>query len=885
MCDASSTSDTLPADYGDDDEEDVLPDSGNDHPDSLPADYGEDEDDVLPENRNDHLPLDPGAGSMNGSRTHKVNRDPRDTRANSDVMSIRSSSGSRSRGHRVRDPLQQSAALTDFRPVSDGRTSSTHPMQKSAVLTDLRPVLTDPRALGVASTSSTHSIQKSVALTDPRALYPASTSSTHHVPPPWSTGRAYAQRVTRNTIAGVPAPFSSAPQTVVFLADTWNHGVGISGTMHPKSTPHSYLLVPHIPRTAGFRDGPYPYAMFNHPMALSYADASCGFICVIADTCNNAIRVLDVRTANVTTVAGGGVAHAGFRDGPASMALFNQPFGCAIDLTSGGTVVYVADTYNHCIRRLCVRSAHVTTLAGAPSALQVGGFNDGDAIHALFSAPTALAVSGDQIFVADSANHRIRLVHMKNGRWEVRTVGGIGVRGRADGDARLATFNYPMGVALDGSGKILYVADSMNYCVRRINLEACSVQTLAWRRYAFKPTSVIVVGEHLYVKDEDTRRYHCLRTDEAMCVPGALQPLLRKGDPPIPTEATHAFCTTCCQLMPYSQFSAQQLKLPLGSRRCATCIQNMAPSAWNSAPSETLQQNIDITSSVANQVVDSSHSSSRSRRSSRRRSRSHRRAHKRSRRSSKKESRQRIRRRKRSRSNTHTSSKRSTMMRNAADANSAHIAPSSLGVVKEQNESQYAKGSTVSGRKNMTKLPHYGSLFKEAEEETQEANARRTEEEEFRALIDEEFKESEQRCRHTTETMPRQEQEYHDAEAEHEAEKTRAKDAVRRACKEEWNEDKVERRTRSARERNLDVIDPQEWTEDEFRSFLEKEFDEEERTRQTAQIPSSSGEHNPMKIVKEEPLWEEDPFHRVKQGCRAKKENANCADSDYLSDF
>ncbi|KAG2993010.1 hypothetical protein PC118_g4231 [Phytophthora cactorum] len=113
----------------------------------------------------------------------------------------------------------------------------------------------------------------------------------------------------------------------------------------------------------------------------------------------------------VTTVAGEGTA--GFLDGPVATAQFNHPRGVAVD--SNG-VVYVADTANHRIRIIDPTTKMVSTLAGDG----IEGFSDGAALSvARFSYPSDVAVletnSGTSVtvFVADTGNHRIRQI--KNG--------------------------------------------------------------------------------------------------------------------------------------------------------------------------------------------------------------------------------------------------------------------------------------------------------------------------------------------------------------------------------------------------------------------------------------------------------------------------------------
>jgi thiol-disulfide isomerase/thioredoxin len=80
----------------------------------------------------------------------------------------------------------------------------------------------------------------------------------------------------------------------------------------------------------------------------------------------------------------------------------------------------------------------------------------------------------DRLFIADSNHNRI-LVTTKSGK--VLDVAGAGAIGAADGVFSSATFNHPQGMALDG--EILYVADTENHLLRRLDLKARTITTIA----------------------------------------------------------------------------------------------------------------------------------------------------------------------------------------------------------------------------------------------------------------------------------------------------------------------------------------------------------------------------------------------------------------------
>jgi DNA-binding beta-propeller fold protein YncE len=96
------------------------------------------------------------------------------------------------------------------------------------------------------------------------------------------------------------------------------------------------------------------------------------------------------------------------------------------------------------------------------------GFSDGIGILAQFNCPCGIKVDPNgNLIVADKDNNRIRLITS----WGmVSTLAGTGEEGFANGDASLAKFNSPVGIALDSVGNVL-VADRYNHQVRVITPE------------------------------------------------------------------------------------------------------------------------------------------------------------------------------------------------------------------------------------------------------------------------------------------------------------------------------------------------------------------------------------------------------------------------------
>ena len=158
--------------------------------------------------------------------------------------------------------------------------------------------------------------------------------------------------------------------------------------------------------------------------------------------------------------------------GPALSARLNLPEGVAID-TAGN--IYLSDTEGHRIRRIAPGSNTISTLAGR------GRGNAGDggpALQASFNSPTRLLLDGSSfLYVVDSGNRRIRRINLTSGI--VEGFAGNGRRGFAGdgGPARDAQFGGFINMAFDP--RYFYIADSANDRVRRIDRQTNIITTFA----------------------------------------------------------------------------------------------------------------------------------------------------------------------------------------------------------------------------------------------------------------------------------------------------------------------------------------------------------------------------------------------------------------------
>jgi hypothetical protein len=180
----------------------------------------------------------------------------------------------------------------------------------------------------------------------------------------------------------------------------------------------------------------------------------------------HSIRKMTVASSSIVLLAGG--TAPGFANG--LNASFDSPSGLA--LSQDGFYLYVADTGNHRIRVVSVSAGSVATLSGSG----LPGFQEGYASGSAFNSPKGLATDGvTNLYVADSLNHRIRIVALADGA--VTTLAGSGVAGTLSTAGTTAQFDTPAAVALDAAASNLYVGGA-SCVVQRIIIKYAAVSTL-----------------------------------------------------------------------------------------------------------------------------------------------------------------------------------------------------------------------------------------------------------------------------------------------------------------------------------------------------------------------------------------------------------------------
>jgi sugar lactone lactonase YvrE len=210
----------------------------------------------------------------------------------------------------------------------------------------------------------------------------------------------------------------------------------------------------------------------------------------IADSNHDRILITDPAGKILQTIGSG---KRGFDDGSLDTATFANPQGIVV----AGSVLYIADTDNHAIRKVDLTAGSVTTIAGdgARSYDRTGG-KKGTAQG--LASPWDLALDGDRLFIANAGTHQIWVHNLKSGVSSVFS--GSGAENIVDGDPEDAQLAQPSGLAIHDGW--LYFADSEVSAVRRARLSDGTVETLIGK-------GLFVFG-HVDGKWADARLQHCL---------------------------------------------------------------------------------------------------------------------------------------------------------------------------------------------------------------------------------------------------------------------------------------------------------------------------------------------------------------------------------------
>jgi thiol-disulfide isomerase/thioredoxin/DNA-binding beta-propeller fold protein YncE len=247
----------------------------------------------------------------------------------------------------------------------------------------------------------------------------------------------------------------------------------------------------------GFKDGDFKDAQFYRPQGVLWIKDKI----YVADTENHALRVIDLSSNEVKTLAGTGEEAWHFLNKDPKETSLNSPW----DLAYYDNRLYIAMAGLHQIWRYDLLLNRLEVFAGNG----YEGLLDGNLHEAEFAQPSGLSINDDKLYVADSETSSIRMIDLNNKY--VKTIIGkdLFIFGYKDGNLSEGLLQHPIG--LDANGDKIYVADTYNHAIRVLDLEKRVINTLIARDNSictdrcelllYEPNDVKYHNNRLYIAD------------------------------------------------------------------------------------------------------------------------------------------------------------------------------------------------------------------------------------------------------------------------------------------------------------------------------------------------------------------------------------------------
>ena len=217
--------------------------------------------------------------------------------------------------------------------------------------------------------------------------------------------------------------------------------------------------------------GPAVKAALNQPYEVRFDKAGNLFF---VDMPNHVVRRVDKKTGIITTVAGTGEPGFSGDDGPATKAQLRQPHSIVFDREGR---LLICDIGNHRVRRVDLKSGQISTYLGTGERKATPP--DAPIAGTPFNGPRAIDVAPDgTLYLVLREGNTVYRIDPKASR--VKHIGGTGEKGLTGdgGPATAAKLNGPKGVSLAKDGG-LYMADTENHAIRRIDLKTGVITTVA----------------------------------------------------------------------------------------------------------------------------------------------------------------------------------------------------------------------------------------------------------------------------------------------------------------------------------------------------------------------------------------------------------------------
>lgn len=254
---------------------------------------------------------------------------------------------------------------------------------------------------------------------------------------------------------------------------------------------------------SGQREGAFNKAEFFRPQGLCFQNG----IIWVADTENHLLRKVNLKKEKVETVAGTGKQGASLNKGNAKEVALSSPW----DVSLADGWLYFANAGTHQIGVLHIDEGTAQPFAGSGNEALI----DGPRFFGAFAQPSGLSVGDNKLFLADSETSAIRSVRLDEFGFIATYIGkGLFDFGDCDGKGKQALLQHPLGVHY--SKDRVYIADSYNHKIKILNLKTQDVTTLKASvdiicddkscTRLWEPAGVLELKNQLYVSDTNNHR-------------------------------------------------------------------------------------------------------------------------------------------------------------------------------------------------------------------------------------------------------------------------------------------------------------------------------------------------------------------------------------------
>lgn len=302
----------------------------------------------------------------------------------------------------------------------------------------------------------------------------------------------------------------------LFIADTGHHRVVVSDL--------DGRLTKVIGTGAeGTADGDFSEAEFSRPQGMALSTD--GNVLYIADRENHTVRAADFRSGRVTTVAGTGKPVSNFSPGVATETAIASPW----DLHREQDLLFIAGAGRHQLWVLNLLNGEIELFAGSGAE----GIDDGDRLSATLSQPSGLAASNGQLYFSDPEASAIRSVSLGvDGQLRTLVGEGLFIWGDSVGTFGETQLQHAVGLELVGDDQ-LYVADTYNHRIKLLDLTTQTTSLVAGDGTAgltdgtgaqarlAEPSGLSATSDTLYVADTNNHRIRTLNlaTGEVSTLP------------------------------------------------------------------------------------------------------------------------------------------------------------------------------------------------------------------------------------------------------------------------------------------------------------------------------------------------------------------------------